>query len=110
MKKILMSVMILGLAAAAAPAAQASTFDRVLEHYEPIRLALLGDSLDGVAGHGRAIAAELESLAADSIHARLAANSPAELGGFIGTLLRDDRRHLEVVEGLRERARASSAA
>ena len=65
MKKILMSVMVLGLFAAAAPAAQASTFDRVLEHYEPVRLALLGDSLDGVAEHGRAIAAELESLAAD---------------------------------------------
>lgn len=56
------------------------------------------------------LAAELESLAADSIHARLAANSPAELGGFIGTLLRDDRGHLEVVEGLRERALRSTAA
>jgi hypothetical protein len=56
------------------------------------------------------VAAELESLAADSIHAKLAAHSPAELGGFIGSLLRDDRRHLEMVEALRERALRSTAA
>ena len=57
-----------------------------------------------------ALAAEVESLAADSIHARLATHSPAELGGFVSSLLRDDRRHLEMVESLRERARPSSAA
>lgn len=65
MRKILLSAIVIGLAVAAAPAAQASTFDRVIEHYEPIRLALLEDSMDGVAEHGRAIAAELERLAAD---------------------------------------------
>lgn len=57
-----------------------------------------------------ALAAELETLAADSIHARLAAHSPVELGGFVSSLLRDDRRHLEMVEALRRRIEASSAA
>jgi hypothetical protein len=35
------------------------TFERVMNRYEPIRLALLGDSMDGVNENGRAIAAEL---------------------------------------------------
>ena len=46
-------------------AAGATTFDTVMGHYEPIRLALLEDSMDGVNDHGKAIAAELKSLEAD---------------------------------------------
>jgi hypothetical protein len=41
-----------------------------MEHYEPIRLALLEDSMDNVAGHARAIVAELEALQKDFNHAR----------------------------------------
>jgi hypothetical protein len=43
----------------------ASSFDAVMEHYEPIRLALLGDSLDGVNENGKAIAVELRALEVD---------------------------------------------
>lgn len=46
-------------------AADDRTFERVMEHYEPIRLALLGDSMDGVNENGRAIAAELRALDVD---------------------------------------------
>lgn len=42
-----------------------SSFDVVLEHYDPIRLALIGDSMDGVNEHGTAIAAELRALQSD---------------------------------------------
>lgn len=48
-----------------AGAAEKTAFDVVLEHYEPIRLALLEDSLDGVNQHGAAIAAELRALDAE---------------------------------------------
>jgi hypothetical protein len=42
-----------------------SSFEVVMEHYEPIRLALLADSMDGVSAHGKAIASELRALQAD---------------------------------------------
>lgn len=42
-----------------------SSFEVVMKHYEPIRIALLGDSMDGVNFHGEAIAAELRALKSD---------------------------------------------
>jgi hypothetical protein len=36
-----------------------------MEHYEPVRLALMGDSMDGVNEHGAAMAAALRGLKAD---------------------------------------------
>jgi len=46
-------------------AATPSSFDAIIEHYEPIRLALLGDSMDGVNANGKAIGAELRALGAE---------------------------------------------
>ena len=54
-----------------------SSFDAVMEHYEPIRLALLGDSMDGVNANGKAIAAELRALEADSSSDRAGASGDA---------------------------------
>lgn len=65
MKKMRMTILIVGVLGALLASAEASTFDEVMEHYEPVRLALLGDSMDGVSEHGRAMAAELRSLQAD---------------------------------------------
>lgn len=42
-----------------------NTFEAVMEHYEPVRLALLDDSMDGVNENGKAIAVELRALEAD---------------------------------------------
>lgn len=53
------------LASVATWAAGPSSFEIVMAYYEPIRLALLGDSMDGVNGNGTAIATELRALAAD---------------------------------------------
>jgi hypothetical protein len=36
-----------------------------MEYYEPVRLALIGDSMDEVNSHGKAIAAELRALESD---------------------------------------------
>jgi hypothetical protein len=58
---------------------QPSSFDLVLQHYEPIRQALIADSLDGVAEHGRAIAKELRSLQADFSHQRAGASPEAAM-------------------------------
>ena len=58
-------------------AAGATTFDTLMEHYEPIRLALLEDSLDGVNAHGKAIAAELRSLESDFSAERSGASGDA---------------------------------
>lgn len=55
-------------------AGQTSSFDAVLEHYEPIRLALIDDSTEGVADHGAAIVRELEALRADFRQERVAAS------------------------------------
>ncbi len=53
--------------AAVAPAgpAVASSFDAVMEHYEPVREALVADSTERVADHGAKILAELRALEAD---------------------------------------------
>ena len=58
-------VIVLVLAASAALAGGPSSFDVVMEHYEPVRLALIGDSMDGVNEHGKGIATELRALDAD---------------------------------------------
>lgn len=58
-------------------AAGATTFDAVMEHYEPIRLALLEDSMDGVNHHGKAIATELRALEADFSADRAGASGEA---------------------------------
>jgi len=58
-------------------AAGGTTFDAVMEHYEPIRLALLEDSMDGVNDHGKAIATELRALASDFSAERVGASGDA---------------------------------
>ncbi|MCJ7755357.1 MAG: hypothetical protein MUP13_12400, partial [Thermoanaerobaculales bacterium] len=58
-------------------AAGTTTFDNVMEHYEPIRLALLEDSMDGVNDHGKAIAAELRALESDFSAERAGASDGA---------------------------------
>ena len=65
MKKTVMIFVFSLLVGATSWAATPSSFDAVMEHYEPIRLALLGDSMDGVNANGKAIAAELRALGAD---------------------------------------------
>jgi hypothetical protein len=52
-----------------------SSFEVVMRHYEPIRLALLADSTVGVAAHGTAIVTELESLRTDFEHERVGAST-----------------------------------
>jgi hypothetical protein len=54
-----------------------SSFDAVIEHYEPIRLALLQDSINGVPENGKAIASELRALQADFSHERVGASHEA---------------------------------
>jgi len=58
-------------------AADETSFDAVIEHYEPIRLALIADSMDGVNSHGKAIAAELRALDADFSPERAGASGEA---------------------------------
>ena len=65
MKKTFLICVLSLLVGATSWAAGASSFDAVMEHYEPIRLALLEDSMDGVNENGEAIAAELRGLEAD---------------------------------------------
>lgn len=65
MRKAVFLCAALILASVASWAGEPSTFDAVMEHYEPVRLALIGDSMDGVNSHGKAIAAELRALEAD---------------------------------------------
>ena len=62
MKKTVLICVLSLLAGASSWAGGPSSFDVVMEHYEPIRLALLGDSMDGVNANGMAIAAELRAL------------------------------------------------
>jgi len=52
-----------------------NTFEAVMEHYEPVRLALLDDSMDGVNENGKAIAVELRALEADFSPDHLGASS-----------------------------------
>ena len=77
MKKTLFVCVITVLTSSAAWATGPFAFDAVMEHYEPIRLALIGDSMDGVNSHGRAIAAELRALEADFSPQRAGATGEA---------------------------------
>jgi hypothetical protein len=63
-KKVL-NLLLFSLIATVGTASGGSAFDVVIEHYEPIRLALLGDSLDEVNENGKAIALELRALEVD---------------------------------------------
>jgi hypothetical protein len=66
---------VLGLLASVfAWAGEPSSFEVVMQHYEPIRLALLADSTDQVADHGKAIATELRALEADFSHEAVGAS------------------------------------
>jgi hypothetical protein len=56
-----------------------SSFEVVMEHYEPIRLALFADSIDGVNAHGKAIASELRALQADFSSDRADASGEAAM-------------------------------
>lgn len=57
--------------------ADASTFDEVMEHYEPVRLALMADSMKDVNENGAAMAEELRALQADFSAERAGASGDA---------------------------------
>lgn len=65
MKKTRMAMMMTVAILAMIAVADASTFDEVMEHYEPVRVALLGDSMEDVNRHGAAMAEALRALEAD---------------------------------------------
>lgn len=65
MSKQVFLVIVVSLATAGVWAGGPSSFDMVMEHYEPIRNALINDSMNGVNSHGKAIAAELRELQSD---------------------------------------------
>lgn len=85
MRKIMLICVIGFFTVNPAWAGQPSSFDRVLEHYEAIRLSLLTDSNEGVAKRGSAIAAELSDLQADLSQARVGAS--AEVTAVVKELL-----------------------
>ena len=70
---MVMTAAILGMVAIA----DASTFDDVMEHYEPVRQALLGDSMKNVNENGAAMAGALRALEADYSAARAGATGDA---------------------------------
>ena len=65
MRKITLTMLMAAFFAAPAWSADATTFDSVMEHYEPVRLTLMEDSMVGVNRHGAAIAEALRELQAD---------------------------------------------
>ncbi len=75
MKKTVMICVLSLLGGATTWAGGPSSFDAVMDHYEPIRLALLGDSMDGVNANGMAIAAELRALDAGFSQERAGAST-----------------------------------
>jgi len=77
MKRTVLTCTFLVAFAALGWSSDASTFAAVMEHYEPIRLALLEDSMDGVNAHGKAIATELQALDADFSAERAGASGEA---------------------------------
>ena len=77
MKKTTLVMTVFVLLSTSAWAGAPSSFEVVMEHYEPIRIALLGDSMDGVNFHGEAIAAELRALEADFSADRAGASGQA---------------------------------
>ena len=62
MKRIVLICVLSLLVGATSWAGGQSSFEAVIEHYEPIRIALLADSMDGVNANGMAISAELRAL------------------------------------------------
>lgn len=77
MKKTLLFCALAVVAGGSVSAGGPSSFEVVMQHYEPIRLALLEDSISGVAGHGRAIVTELKALQADFRQERAGASDEA---------------------------------
>ena len=77
MKKVMLICALAFVTCAPAWAGHPSSFDSVIKHYEPIRVALLQDSTKGVAEHGKAIASELKALQADFGHERVGASHEA---------------------------------
>jgi hypothetical protein len=68
--------LVLGLATVLSAGAETS-YETILRHYEPIRQALLADSMDGVNEHGAAIARELRALEGDFSAGRAGASGEA---------------------------------
>lgn len=64
---LVLGVMLLlgSLLGPATKAAEPTVFERVLEHYESVRLALVDDTLDDTAEHREALEAAVEALAGD---------------------------------------------
>lgn len=77
---------------------ESTAFEQVAEHYESVRLALTNDTTDGIAEHGKRIAAILEQLSSEW--------SPAAAG--VRTDMAEDVRGL--LPELTEAATALSAA
>jgi hypothetical protein len=81
MRKTMM-ICVLGLLVGATTwAGGSSSFEAVIEHYEPIRLALLADSMYGVNENGKAIASELRALGAEFSPER--AGAPSETAEIV---------------------------
>lgn len=77
MKKIMLICVLGFLTCTSAWAERPTSFEVVMQHYEPIRLELLADSTNGVAENGEAIAAELKALQAEFSHERVGASHEA---------------------------------
>ena len=58
-------VLVLVILGAPAAAEESSAFDRILASYEPIRLALVQDTVDGIEAPARDILVAIESLSSD---------------------------------------------
>jgi hypothetical protein len=65
MGKVVMAMVVMVSILGFTADAEASTFDEVMQHYEPVRLALLEDSMNGVNDNGAAMADALRALKAD---------------------------------------------
>lgn len=89
MRKILCFVIIAISGLAWARAGATSTFDTVMEHYEPVRTALMADSMEGVAEHGEQILAALRSLKAEfsAENAGIAADDGAKIAEKIPAMI-----------------------
>ena len=64
MKRTVMLSMCLLVCGASVASAQRAYFYETMQHYEPIRVALVEDSTEGVAAHAEAIAEDLRQLQA----------------------------------------------
>ena len=62
---ILIAVVSMTASVSATPAAEASTFSEIFDHYEAIRQVLIEDSTEGVAHHATAMADAASALAGD---------------------------------------------